>query len=208
MVKLYHLDSLLGSGEGWRSFFYFFQQIGDSLPIICPSMHSRGLFPKRIMSHFLAISKFTTSILEGPAVHSHRIDIYLRGSYLSPSVGGTLARTTSGAYGMLDASMKLQYNMASNISPHHREVGLWALGITGHITCHTTQKQLLHRKLESKKKDGLSGSKQWDLVELTSVNAEEGGSRIEVGQPWDSVQIWESFSASPTGTQEQTFQRI
>ena len=30
--KLYHLDSLLGSGEGWLSFFYFFQQIMDSLP--------------------------------------------------------------------------------------------------------------------------------------------------------------------------------
>lgn len=116
--------------------------------------------PKRPMSHFLAISKFTTSILEGPAVHSHRIDIYLRGVALPFLSAGTLARTTTqGLMECLMCQYEIAHNMASNISPHHREVGPWPWEslVISHAT--PLRSSWPHRKLESKK-DGLSGSKQ------------------------------------------------
>ena len=119
------------------------------------------------MSHFLAISKFTTSILEGPAVHSHKIDIYLRDVALPFLSAGTLARTTiQGFMECLMCKYEIPHKMASNISPHHgggMGVGPWpweSLVISHAISSRSSWP---HRKLESKK-DRLSGSKQWDLV--------------------------------------------
>lgn len=150
------------------------------------------------MSHFLAISKFTTSILEGPAVHSHRIDIYLRGVALPFLSAGTLARTTTqGLMECLMCKYEIAHNMASNISPHHRGVGLWPWEslVISHAT--PSRSSWPHRKLESKK-DGLSGRKQWDLV---GIDICKGRGRK---QNWSRANHEtqcrsEKVSASPTG---------